>query len=281
MADDIFKNILNTLKSILTKVGGGGSGSGSGSTSSGTSSKAVKGINAFQKFFGKSKVVSSFANISKTSQIVGGLLSGLGTLASSLGVVIGAIGLTVVAFTTLVASIYKTVKAQLENQREIAKLNGQLANSFAVSDIQDILRNRKLADQTSESTAELNSAFTRLKDSLLPFEVAFTNLINGLLTQILNVLTPILDFLVWDFGNLADAMGGFLDSLDLLDQWVANLGQKSFEELADEMRKTREEERKEKDRDKNENIRLPAERYFQRIVNQDFIKDVRPPMFGF
>lgn len=289
MADNIFDKIQQTLQRIYDRLGrngggGGGNGNGNGNNSNG-GSRTQKAFRAARVLGNVGKGLRSAASGGSLGG-VGSALARVGAAAATAGsVVLGmgvAIGAVVAAFIGLTKITYKLIAAQLEQQRELIKFSGAIAASFGVSGLNDALRQKKKADGTAQSTIELNETFTRLKDSLLDYDIFWTNIKNKFLTTIANGIIPILDGFAEVASVAAQAWDDFTFEMELAVERIKHFGLKSDKAIIDELRKGREEAKKQAELDR---IKLPAKDPARDFLNTvahghwGVVRDKRPKFF--
>lgn len=244
MADSIFDKIQQTLQRIYDRLGsqkgGGGGQNGNGNTRMQVAQRAFNAVRrvgtavrgAMSGNFGG--VASSLARV---GAVAGGVAAGLlGVAAAGVAVVAG--------FAALVKGTYKLISAQLTQQKELAMFSGALAATFGQSGLQDAMRDKRLADATAASTIELNETFSRLKDSLLDYDIFWTNIKNQFLTTIANGIIPILDGFAEVCRVAAEAWDDFTFEMELAIERIKHFGMKSDRAIIDELRKGREEAKK-------------------------------------
>ena len=82
----------------------------------------------------------------------------------------------------------------IESKRGLAQFSAEMAMVFAEADIREIQRGMKIGEATGASTGGLSDASQDLKDSLAPFQTAFSNASNMAmegLTRGLNLLVQV------------------------------------------------------------------------------------------
>jgi hypothetical protein len=123
---------------------------------------------------------------------VAGAAAGVGAVLAG---VVGGAALVIGIFAAFGAGIAALTSKFLDAQKELAKYNGALAAGFAIAQARQIHRDIKVGNETSAGTTTLISAFEDLKDAFVPVRVLLTNMVSGILTPMVRLLTKVLNFL--------------------------------------------------------------------------------------
>jgi len=187
MADDIFQKILAQLKTITTKL----TGDTGNNTGSGQGGGKGKGVSAL--FNGLRKALPAIANGGGKAAA----FARIALVAAKVATVFGLIVVAGLALAKAIGSIFTKIKEngeKLINQmREYALFNAKTAAAFARYDYEELLRKRRFAEATAESTKSLLEAQSRLKDAMLPWEAAMQNLRNNFQSAVADFTAGFLD----------------------------------------------------------------------------------------
>ncbi len=118
-----------------------------------------------------------------------------------------AVAVTAVAFIGLKAVLYDLPKAiynwtqsLLESQRASAQFSPQLAAVFLRHDVREMTRERAYGEATAGSTGALQESLDNFADALVPLRSLVTNILNTVGTDILDIMTAILELINEWFG---------------------------------------------------------------------------------
>lgn len=298
MADDIFQKMLDKLTAIFGKL------SALKQTTVQTAQKAsvltkqsfanvAKTFGNLQKTF-KNLKAGNLAGALKTgasvAQAVGGAAGASGAgltafgarlaaAAGPIGILVAVIGTVIAAFVKLVTTIYSMSKSFLEAKREISQWSAKLALSFAQSDIRDIMRNIKIANETADATARLNKAFSELEDRLAPFRIWLDNIKANLLATGVEFMNAALADVEKE-NEKTEKFGAFLRDIfnDFLNKWFRGM-------TDDEVGAERDRRQEEHDRAVAESKKAAANTHFNEFMTNlrqlklADVQDKRPLLF--
>ncbi len=126
-----------------------------------------------------------------------GIMGALGaaTALGPVGLAVAAVAAVGVAMVALPGMITDWGQSLLDSQRHLQNFSGSMAMVFAQSEWRDRERNFRIADATAGSTGGLSRSMSDLNDAWEPITVLLTDVKNLLATGLVNVTTPIVEFL--------------------------------------------------------------------------------------
>lgn len=111
------------------------------------------------------------------------------------------------------ARIRDWAEALKESQRQLSQFSGVLAGAIAESDIKQVMRDIRMANETASSGREQIVAFDELKDALFPVEKALTIGINDTMTAMSKEVTKLVNDYAPDIVGSIKLMAGFLKEM--------------------------------------------------------------------